>query len=30
MLDFIIGLVVGSLVGFTVFAVISVGKDGHE
>ena len=30
MLDFIIGLVVGSLVGFTVFALISVGKDGHE
>ena len=30
MLDFIIGLVVGSFVGFTMFALITIGKDGHE
>lgn len=30
MLDFIIGMILGGLVGFTVFALLSVGKDGHD
>lgn len=30
MFDFIIGMILGGLIGFTVFALISVGKDGHE
>lgn len=30
MFDFILGLILGGLVGFTVFALISVGKDGHD
>ena len=30
MFEFIVGLILGSLVGFTMFALISVGKDGHE
>ena len=29
MFDFILGLILGGFVGFTVFALISVGKDGH-
>ena len=30
MLDFMVGLILGGFIGFTVFALISVGKDGHE
>lgn len=29
MFDFILGLIVGSFVGFTVFALLSISKDGH-
>lgn len=30
MLEFVIGLCIGGFAGFTIFALISVGKDGHE
>ena len=30
MIEFVVGLILGSFIGFTVFALISVGKDGHE
>lgn len=30
MLGFIVGLFIGGFAGFTIFALISVGKEGHE
>ena len=30
MFDFILGLILGSFVGFTVFALMSVSKNNHE
>ena len=30
MIEFVVGLIFGSFVGFTMFALITIGKDGHE
>ena len=30
MFDFILGLILGSFVGFTVFALVSVNKNNHD